>query len=244
MTTEFPLRRYIASTIFMYFVIGGATISTQGRVDYGLALILTVVCAFFTFLPAFIAYSRNLVKRNTIYWLTVLWFIPFAWIIAIFMIVFGKPESVDTSDSLVSEMDEVKTSYKKEPEDKFVYNESFKYETGCHNNAQIPDNAIDRAFYKIGYVAKNAVSSVRNSRIIRKTFSGFFKLLLVIAILAVIVIIRMIIAESTPYRYTNTYKQQPVQSTYTKTPTYQPKPAKPQKSAEQIWFEQAAASMK
>ncbi len=98
MTTEFPIKRWLVSMILLFFVALGSTSAQYGRPQYDIALFRIISLVFILSIPPVIAYSRHLIKRNTIYWLSFCWIIPFSWLIALFMAIFGKPEHTDNAN--------------------------------------------------------------------------------------------------------------------------------------------------
>lgn len=188
MTTEFPIKRWLVSMILLFFVALGSTSAQYGRPQYDIALFRIITGTAVLSIPAIIAYNRRLIKRNTIYWLSFCWIIPFSWLIALFMAIFGKSEPADNSDAVLSTEQNIKV--KQKPVDNKT---EFAYTTKYNINYQIPDNAIDRAFYQIGHGTINAARTVKNSRVVRGAVSALLKLLLVLAIFAAIVLIAVII---------------------------------------------------
>ncbi len=83
---KFPVWCLVLSILFMFSICLSA-----GNGNIGMAIMATATTFFILCIPIFIAESRNIKNKEMNVQLSVLlWFIPFSWIIAMCMALFGK----------------------------------------------------------------------------------------------------------------------------------------------------------
>lgn len=87
MKNKFPVWCLVLSILLLF---GGVASSVS---NIGIAIVITAITFFILCIPIFIAESRNAKNKEMIIQLSVLlWFIPFSWLIAMGMALFGKTE--------------------------------------------------------------------------------------------------------------------------------------------------------
>ena len=90
MKHKFPVWCLVLSIMFLFFGNLSAGWGLFG------ALVTTGITFFVLCIPIFIAYARNVTNKVIIIQLSVLlWFIPFSWLIAMGMALFGKTVKKD-----------------------------------------------------------------------------------------------------------------------------------------------------
>ena len=124
-----------------------------------------VIISFVLLISPLIADSRKTVKRNTVYWLSLIWIIPFGWFIALCLAIFGKTEKKKEKQPLP------KVRFHKE---------------------ELPDNAIDKTFVVSAATTMNAVTTVLDSRVVRGSVSFVFKMMWLIVIVGLLGLILLI----------------------------------------------------
>ncbi len=78
-----------------------------------------------------------------------------------------------------------------------------------NNYADVPDNAIDSFFYKLEHRTVNAAKTIKDSRVVRRTISGFFKLLLVMVVFLIVIALYIITdVQESHYYHTRIYGYQ------------------------------------
>lgn len=228
------------SLILLLFVALGATRNLSSA-EVSMRFVWYIVSVIVMSIPPIIAYKKNLIKRETIYILSFVWIIPFSWIIAFCMALFGKSETdIDTTTNNHSLIKTHRTTVKRQT----TIRPSKK-------NINLPTNAIDKTFYKIGHGAASAVRTISESRVVSVAAKTTLKIILIIAVIFLLGLVKMLATPqqqvnqkySNRYQPVSTYKSSNHSYTTQKKALYNQKPT-PQKSAEQIWFEHAADSMR
>lgn len=234
----------VAHILLLFLLI----IGNAANISEAQAAAAIISALFIALIPPIIAYARNTASRNKVFLLSFCWLIPFSWIIALFMALFGKKELNDAlPDTKKQHNRQHDTEYH---ETRYTYTESAPHAATQEQN--IPANAIDRAFYKVGHGIKNTATTVRDSRVVRTTLSTIFKVAIIIGVFVGFVIVRILIEESRPQTYSSTYNKPYQTNTLKQTQSTMARPPQPaqqrsapaQKSAEEIWFDRAAASMR
>lgn len=225
MEHKFPTWCLIVSILFMFAFAFGVTI------DVGVALARLVLVFAVLCIPVIIGKSRNVIKQNlVVQWALLLWFIPFSWIIAMSIALFGKTEQ---NAQLIRKE---KQSHRDSSNIKGItYNNKITY------NYQYPENAIDKTFYKLGHATTGVITTIRDSKVVRGTVSVFFKMIL-LAIILFFVGVLLIINEKTQQTQIRRITPQINNQVQYKSQIQEQQINK--KLREQEWFKQAAANMR